>query len=45
MIVDIVANTLGCKTSSVSVAIKDVDEANWKKEVWDKDIVPDKKYF
>ena len=35
-IADVVAETLGCKTSSVSVAIKDVPEEEWKEMVWDK---------
>ena len=35
-IADVVAETLGCKTSSVSVAIKDVPEEEWKEKVWDK---------
>lgn len=38
-IAEVIANTLGCKTSSVSVSIKDVDEEKWKEEVWDKEIV------
>ena len=36
-----VAEALGCNLSSVSVAVKDVDKEDWKKEVWDKSIVPD----
>ena len=42
---EVIAETLGCKTSSVSVAIKDVAEEDWKKEVWDKSIVPDSRYL
>ena len=38
---DVVAETLGCKISSVSVAIKDVAEEEWKEKVWDKYIAPD----
>lgn len=38
---EIVAETLGCKLSSVSVAIKDVCESDWKCEVWDKSIKPE----
>ena len=30
---EIIAETLGCKTSSVSVAIKEVPEDKWKEEV------------
>ena len=44
-ITHVIAETLGCKTSSVSVAIKDIPEKDWKKEVWDKSIVPDEKYL
>ena len=36
---------LGCDTSSVSVAIKDVPQEDWKEKVWDADIVPDGKYL
>lgn len=39
-IADVIAETLGCKTSSVSVAIKDVEEKDWKEQVWDRCIVP-----
>ena len=31
-----IARILGCKTTSVSVAIKDIPEEDWKTEVWDK---------
>ncbi|WP_207648575.1 tautomerase family protein [Butyrivibrio sp. INlla16] len=44
-IAQVIAETLGCKTSSVSVAIKDIPEKDWKAEVWDKSIVPDEKYL
>ena len=40
---EIIAETLGCKLTSVSVAIKDIPEESWKKEVWDKEIQADKK--
>lgn len=40
-IAEVIANTLGCETSSVSVAIKDVEQSEWKDEVWDKYIIPD----
>lgn len=33
------------RKSSVSVAIKDVAEEDWKREVWDKSIVPDSRYL
>lgn len=39
------ADALGCKLSSVSVAIKEVEKENWKKDVWDKQIVPGEKYL
>ncbi len=42
---EVVAKTLGCKTSSVSVAIKEVSEDDWKAEVWDKSIVPDEEFL
>lgn len=44
-IAEVIAETLGCKTSSVSIAIKDVPEEEWKAQVWDKSIVPDDKYL
>ena len=37
--------TLGCKASSVSVAIKDVPENQWKEKVWDAHIIPDEPYL
>ncbi|MBQ8548431.1 MAG: tautomerase family protein [Lachnospiraceae bacterium] len=40
-----IAEILGCDTSSVSVAIKDVPQEDWKEKVWDADIVPDEKYL
>lgn len=40
-----VSAILGCEISSVSVAIKDVDEKDWKEEVWDKNIIIDKDYL
>ena len=44
-VADDVAAILGCEISSVSVAIKDVDEKDWKEEVWDKNIIPNKDYL
>ena len=35
---EVIAETLGCKLESVSVAIKDIPEDSWKAEVWDKEI-------
>ena len=40
-IAEVIAQTLGCKISSVSVAIKDIPQDNWKTEVWDKQIIAD----
>lgn len=40
-----IAEILGCNTSSVSVAIKEVSEDNWKEKVWDAYITPDEKYL
>lgn len=40
-----ISEILGCEISSVSVAIKDVDQKNWKEEVWDKNIVADNEYL
>lgn len=34
-----VSAIMGCKISSVSVAIKDVTPEDWKEEVWNKGIV------
>ena len=42
---EVIAETLGCKTSSVSIAIKEVPEDKWKSDVWDKSIVTDEKYL
>ena len=39
-VADDVAEILVCKRSSVSVAIHDVPEEDWKNEVWDKEIRP-----
>lgn len=41
----VIAETLGCETSSVSVAIKDVNKDDWKEKVWDKHIIPDEEYL
>ena len=37
-----IAKTLGCRLESVTVAIKEVPEKDWKKEVWEAQIVADK---
>ncbi|MDO5561104.1 MAG: tautomerase family protein [Oscillospiraceae bacterium] len=39
------AEILNSKISSVSVVIKDVEEDNWKEEVWDKQILADKDFL
>ncbi|MCR5824128.1 MAG: tautomerase family protein [Lachnospiraceae bacterium] len=44
-VTEVLAETLGCKVSSVSITIKEVAEEAWKTEVWDKSIVPDEKYM
>ena len=44
-IAEVISETLGCKVSSVSVAIKDVPEAEWKEKVWDAHIVPDREFL
>ena len=40
-ITDDVAEILGTKKSSVSVAIHDVAQDDWKAQVWDKEIAPE----
>ncbi len=42
---EVIAETLGWKTSSVSVAIKDIPEEKWKEEVWDKSIIEEKEFL
>ena len=42
---EVIAETLGCKTTSVSIAIKEIPEDKWKSDVWDKSIVQDEKYM
>ena len=44
-IAEAVAETLGCNTSSISVAIKEVPQAQWKSRVWDRCIVPDEEFL
>ena len=38
-------NRVGCETKSVSVAIKDVEQSEWKDEVWDRHIIPDEQFL
>lgn len=35
-----IAEILGCRISSVSVAIEEVSEESWKEKVWDAKILP-----
>ena len=44
-IAEVIVDTLGCKASSVSVAIKDVPENQWKEKGWDAHIIPDEPYL
>lgn len=44
-IAGVITNTLGCETKSVSVAIKDVEQSEWKDEVWDRHIIPDEQFL
>lgn len=44
-IAEVIAQTLGCNTGSVSVAIKDVSPEDWKEKVWDASITPDTPYL
>ena len=36
-----IAEILGCRLSSVSVAIEEVSEDEWKEKVWDAQILPE----
>ncbi|MCR5594592.1 MAG: tautomerase PptA [Lachnospiraceae bacterium] len=40
-IADVIADTLVCDRSSVSVSINDIDKDDWKDKVWDKYIEPE----
>ena len=33
-----ITETMGCEASSVSIAIKEVEQADWKAKVWDTQI-------
>lgn len=44
-IAEVIADTLGCKITSVSVTIRDIPEEDWKEKVWDKSIIPDAEYL
>ena len=39
MVAEAIASSLGCKLSSVSVSIKDIEPDNWKDDVYDKEIM------
>ena len=41
----VVAETLGCNESAVSVAIKEIEQADWKEKVWNPQIVVEEKYL
>jgi 4-oxalocrotonate tautomerase len=36
-----IAATMGCDESSVSIAIKEIEKADWKSKVWDAQIAPE----
>ena len=36
-----VAELMGCPITSVSVAVKEYDQEDWKPEVWDTEIAPE----
>lgn len=40
-----IAKTLGCRLESVSVAIKEVAEDDWKADVWNAQIVADEEFL
>lgn len=40
-----ITETMGCAASSVSVAIKEIDQDDWKEKVWDKEIAPDSNLY
>ena len=35
-----IAQTMGCPVSSVSIAIEEIAQENWKETVWDAEISP-----
>ena len=39
-IAEIVAETLNCDVSSVSVAFEEISREDWKEKVWDTEIMP-----
>ncbi|HHT76645.1 tautomerase PptA [Candidatus Saccharibacteria bacterium] len=44
-IAEVVAKTLDCDISSVSVSIRDIQPDDWKATVWDKSIVSEKEFL
>ena len=40
-----IADTMGCSTTSVSVAIKEVEPSDWKEQVWNAQIIPDEGFL
>ena len=40
-----IAETMGCNESSVSVAIKEIAQDDWKSQVWDTQIAPDNNLY
>ena len=41
----VVAQTLGCNESSVTVAIKEIEQADWREKVWIPQIVDEEQYL
>ena len=41
----VVAQTLGCNESSVTVAIKEIEQADWKEKVWNPQIIEEEQYL
>ena len=44
-IAEVVAETLGCTTDDVSVAIRDIPKEDWNRSVIEKEILPNEKYL
>lgn len=40
-----IVETMGCNESSVSVAIKEIAQDDWKSQVWDTQIAPDNNLY
>jgi 4-oxalocrotonate tautomerase len=41
----VIAETMGCDESSVSIAIKEIAKEDWKEKVWDPQIAGDKNLY